>query len=92
MKQNQEMNIKLKKISLGKVLLIICFVMVQISSIYQSCSTDTDCPSNSYCGFRNYCACNSGWIMNCSTPAQQINGDILTTTITQSYTYFVITP
>lgn len=72
-------------------MLIVIFA-VQISSIYQTCSSDTDCPANSLCGYRSYCVCNNGWIMNCSTPGQGTSSTMISATITQDYSYFLITP
>ena len=73
-------------------ILIMFIFVVQINCIYQTCSSNTDCPANSFCGYRSYCVCNNGWIMNCSTPGQGTSGTTISTTISQDYSYFVITP
>ena len=65
---------------------------VQISCIYEICSSDTNCPANSFCGYRNYCVCNNGWIMNCSTPAQGTSNNMISATITKDYSYFIVKP
>lgn len=73
-------------------LALLCCLFLQINAIYQPCYGGSICPANSFCGFRSYCVCNTGYILNCSTPAQNITNNPLIATITNGYSYFVIEP
>ena len=53
------------------IILIVCLCSfgALVASISQSCP----CPTNSYCLSNNMCACNPGFIGNCSTPATPLS-------------------
>ena len=58
---------------------------------------DQQCPCNlpnSYCNDNNYCACDNGFILNCSTPARILdsNNATINSVITGQYTYFNVIP
>lgn len=86
------MLIYLKNISLLYVLTIFIACITQIKSIYQTCGSNTDCPVNSFCGYKNYCICDDGFIMNCSTSAQTLSNNPVTAAISQTETYYTISP
>lgn len=68
---------------------ILAVLLVQSASIDQGCP----CPANAYCLNNNMCACNQGFIGNCSTTAQPLSTVTLTSTLVEGTTpYFVISP
>lgn len=75
-----------------RVILLLCIFVLHTNCIYQSCSSNSNCPTNSMCGYRNYCVCNNGWIMNCTIPAQTTSTTATPVNITPNYSYFIILP
>lgn len=62
---------------------------VSVAAINQICP----CPANSNCLSNNMCACNSGFIGDCSTSATPLGGTQITATIPgNSMSLFVINP
>jgi hypothetical protein len=73
------------------LVLSICFI-IQVEGIFQSCSFNSDCPANAFCGYRKYCVCNDNYIMNCNITAVNLGVNPVTVTISQTQTYYTIVP
>ncbi len=56
----------------------------------EQCNVDSNCPPNAFCGYRRYCICNNGYIMNCDIMSTKLTTNPLAVTTTQSYSYYTI--
>ncbi len=73
-----------------KLFILIAFIAYCLA-INMPCSTAQQCPANSYCQANNMCACNTGYIGDCTIPANLLNSTSISLILDSNKTTFFYT-